>query len=121
MSPKWCVNFEDAAEVEAYDRKHRVHQKRAGFSHSPRISSGHTVIDLGAGTATFAIQASLAGASVHAVDVSQAMLTNAQRKAQKLVLLVSNLTGFLTYEHQDGLADFVVTKNALHILPDFGK
>jgi len=42
--------------------------------------------------------------------------TNAQRKAQKLVLLVSNLT---TYEHQDGLADFVVTKNALHILPDF--
>jgi len=27
----------------------------------------------------------------------------------------------LTYEHQDGLADFVVTKNALHILPDFWK
>jgi len=42
------VSFEDAAEVEAYDRNQTsVHQKRAGFSHSPGISSGHTVIDLG--------------------------------------------------------------------------
>jgi len=58
--------------------KHRVHQKEQALV-TAWESSGHTVIDLGAGTATFAIQASLAGASVHAVDVSQAMLTNAQR------------------------------------------
>ncbi len=29
--------------------------------------------------------------------------------------------GFLTYEHQDKLADVVITKSALHILPDFWK
>jgi putative AdoMet-dependent methyltransferase len=42
------------------------------------ITSGQTVIDLGAGTRTFAIQTALAGASVHGVDISQAMLNYAQ-------------------------------------------
>lgn len=119
------VDFEDAAQVEAYDRNQTssTPEKEQALVTRLGISSGHTVIDLGAGTATFAIQASLAGASVHAVDVSQAMLTYAQSKAQKAgaTSIKFNQSGFLTYEHQDGFADFVVTKNALHILPDFWK
>ena len=87
------------------------------------ISSGHTVIDLGAGTGTFAIHASLVGAYVHAVDVSRKMLAYAQQKAYRVGArnIEFHHAGFLTYEHKADKADFVVTKSALHILPDFWK
>lgn len=80
-------------------------------------------MNLGAGTGTFAIQAALAGACVHAVDVSQAILTYAQSKAQQTgaTKIQFHQAGFLAEEHRDDLADFFITKNALHILPDFWK
>ncbi|MBD2089864.1 methyltransferase domain-containing protein [Microcoleus sp. FACHB-1515] len=119
------VDFEDAKQVEVYDRnqsisspeKERVLVDRLG------ITERHTVIDLGAGTGNFAIQAALAGASVHAVDISQPMLTYARSKAKGVgaIDLKFHQAGFLSYQHQGELADFVVTKNALHILPDFWK
>lgn len=119
------VDFEDAAQVEAYDRNQTssTPEKEQALVTRLGISPKHTVIDLGAGTGTFAIQASLAGASVHTVDISQAMLTCAQSKAQKAgaTSIKFNRAGFLTYEHEGNLADFVVIKNALHILPDFWK
>lgn len=119
------VDFEDAAQVEVYDRNQTVStkEKEQALVNRLGINAEHTVIDLGAGTGNFAIQASLTGASVHAVDISQAMLNYAQTKAQKAG--TSNIkfhkAGFLSYEHQDKLADFVIIKNALHILPDFWK
>lgn len=119
------VDFEDMAQVEVFDIKQpsSTPEKEQALVSRLGILSQHSVIDLGAGTGTFAIQAALTGASVHAVDVSQAMLDYAQKKAQKAG--VSNVqfhqAGFLTYEHRDNLADFVVTKAALHILPDFWK
>lgn len=119
------VDFEDLVQVEAYDRNQTVStpEKEQVLVTRLGIAPGQTVIDLGAGTGTFAIQASLAGASVHAVDVSNAMLTYAQSKAQKAgaSAIKFHRAGFLTYEHQDNLADVVVVKNAFHILPDFWK
>lgn len=119
------VDFKDTAQVEVYDRNQTssTPEKEQALVTRLGIASGHTVIDLGAGTGNFAIQASLAGASVHAVDVSQTMLTYAQSKAQQVgaTSIQFHQAGFLTYEHQSSLADFVVTKNALHILPDFWK
>lgn len=52
-----------------------------------------------------------------------AMLSYAQDKAERVGVntVQFHRAGFLTYEHQGNLADFVVTKNALHILPDFWK
>ena len=79
---------------------------------------------MGAGTGTFAVQAAMAGAFVHAVDVSQAMLTYAESKAQEAGVISAiefHQAGFLSYEHKGDLADVVTTKNALHILPDFWK
>ena len=119
------VDFEDAAQVEVYDRNQTAStpEKEQALVTRLGITTEHTVIDLGAGTGNFAIQASLIGASVHAVDISQTMLTYAQTKAQKVgaIDIKFHQAGFLTYEHQDKLADLVVTKNALHILPDFWK
>lgn len=132
-SPAWYfdeskmagVDFADAAQVEVYDRNQTVStpEKEQALVTRLGISREHCVIDLGAGTGNFAIQASLVGASVHAVDISQTMLACAQSKAQKIgaTSIEFHQAGFLTYKHQDKLADFVVTKNALHILPDFWK
>lgn len=131
--PKWFYNdlrqvgvdFENLEQVAAFDRNQRSSTPEAEQALVARlgISKGHSVIDLGAGTGTFAIAASLAGAYVHAVDVSQAMLTYARQKANN-----ANATniefhhgGFLTYEHKGNPADFIITKAALHHLPDFWK
>ncbi len=119
------VDFEDVAQVEAYDRNQTsstVESEQALVAQLG-ISANHTVIDLGAGTGTFAIQASLAGARVHAVDVSRTMLAYTQNRANKAgaTSIEFQCAGFLTYEHRAGLADFIVTKSALHILPDFWK
>ncbi|BAU14324.1 methyltransferase type 11 [Leptolyngbya sp. NIES-3755] len=119
------VDFDDAAQVEVYDHYQTMStpEKEQALVTRLGISANHTVIDLGAGTGNFAIQAALTGSSVHAIDVSRAMLIYAQSKAQKTgaPMIKFHQAGFLTYKHQDKLADFVITKNALHILPDFWK
>ncbi|MEG4802824.1 class I SAM-dependent methyltransferase [Microcoleus sp. ARI1-B5] len=119
------VDFEDTAQVETFDLKQpsSTPEKEQVLVSRLSISPKQTVIDLGAGTGTFAIQAALTGASIHAVDISQAMLIYAQNKAKKagVMNIQFHQAGFLTYEHREGLADVVVTKAALHILPDFWK
>ena len=119
------IDFQSMAQVEAYDRNQTssTPELEQALVRRLGIQPGQTVIDLGAGTGTFAIEAAMAGASVHAVDISQAMLTYAERKAQKVGTdaVKFHQAGFLTYEHQGNLADVVITKNALHILPDFWK
>lgn len=82
-----------------------------------------TVIDMGCGTGAFAIHAAAHYQTVHAVDVSKAMLRRARRKAKKAGLrnVEFHQGGFLTYEHDAAPADAVVTVAALHHLPDFWK
>jgi putative AdoMet-dependent methyltransferase len=119
------VDFEDAAQVEAYDRNQTAStpEKEQALVTRLGIAAKQTVIDLGAGTGNVAIQAALAGASVHAVDISNAMLTYARSKVQQtgITTIEFHQAGFLSYQQQDRPADFVVSKNALHILPDFWK
>ncbi|OWY65127.1 SAM-dependent methyltransferase [cyanobacterium TDX16] len=119
------VDFEDPAEVAAFDRNQTSSTVAAERSLVAQfgISRGHTVIDLGSGTGTFAIQAALAGADVYAVDVSKTMLAYAQEKAieAKAENIQFHHAGFLSYEHQAAPVDFVVTKAALHHIPDFWK
>ena len=119
------VDFEDTAQVEAFDRNQKSSSPEAERSLIQRlgISKGHTVIDLGAGTGTFAIQAAIAGAYVYAVDVSPVMLDYARQKACNANAFNIEFyhNGFLTYEHNAEPADFIVTKSALHHLPDFWK
>ena len=114
----------DPAYVAGYERK-------AGFDPTEDLDAlrGHglgrdsTLIDLGAGTGTFAVAAAPHCGHVIAVDVSPAM--TAALRARVANLGIDNMTvvdgGFLSYEHRGEPVDFVYTRNALHQIPDFWK
>ncbi len=114
-------------EVEQYDARHAdfrdVEQESKAVLDALGIGKSGVLIDFGAGTGTFAVQAALRCATVYAVDVSQAMLDNAKNKAEQAG--VSNIEfrhgGFLTYEHDGPAVDCIVTTFAFHHLPDFWK
>jgi Methylase involved in ubiquinone/menaquinone biosynthesis len=80
------------------------------------IGSSSTVVDLGAGTGAFADAIAPHVRRVVAVDVSPAMV--AAMRAREIEAVQA---GFLTYEHSGDPADAVITRNALHHLPDFWK
>ena len=87
------------------------------------LNETHTLIDLGAGTGTFALAAAPLCRRVIAVDVSPVMLAHLREKAARLG--IENIecvqSGLLSYEHQGAPADFVYSRHALHHLPDFWK
>lgn len=111
----------DAEYVAGYDVK-------AQFDPGPDIAllrqfgldESSTVIDLGAGTGTFAAAAAETGASIVAVDPSPAMVRAIRAKTQALPNVTVEQAGMLSYEH-DGGADFVYSRHVLHQLPDFWK
>jgi SAM-dependent methyltransferase len=114
----------DPAAVADYDRKAR-------FDPAPDIAllrelglgKASTLVDVGAGSGTFALAAAAVAERVVAIDASPAMV--AAIRAQVAAEGVSNVecvrAGFLTYEHVGEPADVVYSRNALHHLPDFWK
>jgi SAM-dependent methyltransferase len=114
----------DAAYVAAYDRKAGV--EPADDIERLRdhgLDARSTLVDLGAGTGTFALAVGAKCARVVAVDVSPVMVAATRRKVEDAG--VGNVecvhAGFLSYDHVGERADFVYTRNALHHLPDFWK
>lgn len=87
------------------------------------LNETQTVVDLGAGTGTFAMAIAPLCRQMIAVDVSPVMLRILGEKVQHDG--IDNITlvrsGFLSYRHQGELADIVYSRNALHHLPDFWK
>src|SRR5262245_21105953 len=112
----------DPAYVAAYDRK-------AGYDPAPDVDAlvaagvgrDSVVVDLGAGTGTFALAVARWCGRVVAVDVSPAMTAVIRARAEAAG--AANVTvvdaGFLGYQHEGGPADAIFTRNALHHLPDF--
>jgi SAM-dependent methyltransferase len=80
------------------------------------IGNSSTVVDLGAGTGAFAAAIAPHVRRVVAVDVSPAMVA-----AQRARGIEAVQAGFLSYRHSGDAPDAVVTRNALHHLPDFWK
>jgi ubiquinone/menaquinone biosynthesis C-methylase UbiE len=114
--------------VRAYDEKHSqfrdIEKDNERILNLMNVQAGQTVIDLGAGTGNFAIQAAKRGAKAIAVDISQNMLDYAHEKATKAGAVKNmefRLGGFLSYEHQGEPVDAVESQMALHHLPDMWK
>ncbi|MBI1320976.1 MAG: methyltransferase domain-containing protein [Candidatus Hydrogenedens sp.] len=120
------IDYNSSAEAAIYDRRHGQFRDLTAEANlaldALGVAPGGSLVDLGAGTGTFAIQAARRGLRVHAVDVSEAMLEVAKQKASEAGVAVSfHHAGFLTYEHEGAPADFITTTFAFHHLPDFWK
>jgi SAM-dependent methyltransferase len=114
----------DPAYVRGYDRKAGTDPAGdVALLRDLGLNESHTLVDLGAGTGTFALAAAPFCRRVVAVDVSRAMLTVLGERAARLGIgnVEDAQAGFLGYEHRGEAADFVYSRNALHHLPDFWK
>jgi SAM-dependent methyltransferase len=80
------------------------------------VGAESVVVDLGAGTGTFAQAIAGHVRRVVAVDPSEAMVAALRARGLEAVR-----AGFLTYEHEGARPDAVHSRNALHHLPDFWK
>jgi ubiquinone/menaquinone biosynthesis C-methylase UbiE len=133
--PKWQwdesarinIDYSDAVQAENYDARHlRPGQTEAEYEEildriDPRPD--WRLMDMGAGTGTFAIAAARRCTEVYAVDVSQAMRDVAAAKARAAG--VDNIRflpgGFLSYQHTAEPVNAIVSQLALHHLPDMWK
>jgi cyclopropane fatty-acyl-phospholipid synthase-like methyltransferase len=118
------VDFENVEQVAQYDAKQGT-DRDAERQLVDRlcIAPGQIVLDIGCGTGSFSREAARAGARVRAIDVSQAMLTYVEEAASNEG--ISNLqvehAGFLTFDAAPDSVDVIVSRFALHHLPDFWK
>lgn len=122
------VDYSDANQAAHYDDQHQKFrnyelefQQMLAFLELDETAD-KSLIDLGCGTGTTALLAAGRFKQVYAVDVSEAMLSQASAKnlqqAQNLSFIQA---GFLGYQHADQPVDLVITKAVLHHLPDFWK
>jgi SAM-dependent methyltransferase len=107
----------DATYVAGYDQKSLTDwSEDVAELQALGIGTSSTVVDLGAGTGTFAEAIAPHVQRVVAVDVSEPMVAKMRERGIEAVQ-----AGFLTYEHQGEPPDAVMTRNALHHLPGFWK
>ena len=130
---EWWIDEVDFAGAEHLDERYVAgYDGKAQFDPAEDLAAlarhgigpGSRIVDLGAGTGTFATAAAAAGAHVVAVDVSAPMVDALSRRtieteAPGTVEVVQ--AGFLTYDHPEPLADAVFSRNALHQVPDLWK
>ena len=107
--------------VAKYDSKART-DPTADIQHLKDFGLGpdSVVVDLGAGSGTFAVAVAPHCRKVIAVDVSPAMRSVLTSKVEKLGLTNVEIVdaGFLSFEAPADSVDFVYSRNALHQLPD---
>ena len=120
-------NYNSFILARVYDTYHQMFRDYRGEAEQIvarlGLDASATVLDMGCGTGAFALNAAAYYETVHAVDVSKAMLGRARREAKKAGLknIQFHNGGFLTYEHQADPVDGISTSIALHHLPDFWK
>jgi cyclopropane fatty-acyl-phospholipid synthase-like methyltransferase len=87
------------------------------------LNHEQTLVDLGAGTGTFALAAAPHCKRVVAVDVSREMLRALEAKIAGAGIrnIETVQAGFLSYAHHGEPVDVVYSRHALHHLPDFWK
>lgn len=121
------TDYAQPEEVQKYDARHStfrdIEKENNELLDFLGIGPEHVLIDFGAGTGAFAVQAAGRGKAVFAVDVSRPMLDFAATRAQKAGRdnISFHEAGFLTYDHPGPPAHFITSTFALHHLPDYWK
>jgi 2-polyprenyl-3-methyl-5-hydroxy-6-metoxy-1,4-benzoquinol methylase len=117
------LDFSAEAQVATYDRRQGDHPDRARAAlKSLGAIAGWTVADIGCGTGLMACEAAAMDMTVHAIDISPAMLSMAEQRARDLgVSLITQSAGFLSFAYEPDQFDLVISEYALHHLPDFWK
>jgi trans-aconitate methyltransferase len=85
------------------------------------LNSSSLVLDMGAGTGSFAAAVAPHCRRVVAIDVSHEMVALVANKTRHLPNARVERAGFLTYRHREEPAEFVYSRNSLHHLPDLWK
>ena len=87
------------------------------------ITEEDVVLDFGCGTGAIALNIARYCKKVICVDISRVMLDILENKAEKedIKNIETHCAGFLTYHHVGEPVDKMVSKAALHHLPDFWK
>lgn len=114
----------DPVHVARYDRKEDASAaQEVSLLVDLGLCGDSVVVDMGAGTGQFTLEASARCRRVVAVDVSPVMLGALRATVERHGLTNVEVVeaGFLTYVHQGAPADFVYSRYALHHLPDFWK
>ncbi|WP_426561937.1 class I SAM-dependent methyltransferase [Angustibacter sp. McL0619] len=113
----------DPRHVHRYDEKEDAGASReVALLQSLGYGTESVVVDLGAGTGQFALEAAESFGRVVAVDPSPVMLAKLRdsvRQRDSSLEVVQG--GFLSYQHQGQCADVIYSRWALHHLPDFWK
>ena len=121
------VDYANLEQVQRYDSMHQAFRDYEAITeaivHRLGLGRESTVIDLGAGTGAFTINAAKHCQQVYAVDISRAMIECCRAKAEAAGLqnVACRVGGFLTYEHDSEPVEAVVSIFALHHVPDFWK
>lgn len=130
--PGWVLDELSSAGRENLDPVHAARYDAKEDARGPEevellqrlgLDRDSVVVDLGAGTGQFAIEAAASCRRVIAVDVSAIMLDRLRLKVHQSGTTNVEVVqaGFLTYEHRGQPADVVYSRYALHHLPDFWK
>src|SRR5262245_62608170 len=98
------IDFSAEAQVATYDRRQGDHPDRARSAlKSLGATAGWTVADIGCGTGLMACEAAAMDMTVHAIDISPAMLSMAEARARALgVSLIPHSAGLRSFVYAPG-------------------
>ena len=117
------LDFADSIQVATYDDRQRgsASEDRA-LLRSLGVTRTTAIADIGCGTGILVCEAADQARSVRAIDISPAMLAATKVRAEGLGLsnIAYEQAGFLTFAASGDL-DLIISKNALHHLPDMWK
>ncbi len=133
-NPEWYfsekqigVDYSDSEITKDYDNQHQKFRDFKAESEDIieklKITEEDVVLDFGCGTGEIALNLAQYCKKVICVDISHTMLNILKTKAEKQNIsnIETHCGGFLSYKHEGKAVDKIVSKFALHHLPDFWK
>ena len=121
------VDYLDSKIAGEYDKEHQSFRNFKAEADDMvdklKITKEDVVLDFGCGTGGIALNLTPYCKKVICVDLSSEMLNILKAKAEKqnITNIETHCAGFLTYRHEGEEVDKIVSKFALHHLPDFWK